>query len=377
MVDKSSGIPARIRYFEGSLLAARDLQADTTYQDRQSELHIRGLHNTWGVALGFEVKLTQPVGQEQTMDTIVVGPGLAYDCRGRQIISAHTLVAGLPILPTTQAAGWWFDLVISYRELDDLIAGRDLSRSCLDAGIKPNEERPTLRWSLAGPADNNNLSQPELADDIRLGEEIPLARALIRADRQVEWLDFSTRRNAQGLVRPHIAGGQAKVTAGQPNQNILTWQAAIQTGEGGFSQVPYYFVALAAHPLLDLIDETGSDLSELRRILGPFLAIHAPGQSQFTLAVRFALSQNDRVIGIRGTAASTSARMMAAAAQDDALNLPLIVNWLGIEPISGCPPPLLLSLVYWWAQNQLFTPILSFTNFKLNPTISTMGSNPG
>ena len=42
----------RIAYHEGQLLSARDLGDDAAYESRLRGLHVRGLHNTWGVAPG-------------------------------------------------------------------------------------------------------------------------------------------------------------------------------------------------------------------------------------------------------------------------------------------------------------------------------------
>ena len=313
----------RIGYFDGQLLAVRDLQDDAERESWLRGAHVSVVHNTWGVALGFNVS-------RKPENVVEVGPGVAYDCRGREIISVHTLIVGRPTAPSqSKAAIWWFDLVIRYREQAEL----DSARDCLSAGFNPREERPVWRWRFAGDVPGEaeaNLAQP---DSLRLGEEIPLARFELTADGEISEPDFSVRRNAQGLVRPHIAGGQHNSELQELADGVYT--TLMDTTQAGFSQTPYYFARIAMPNLLSTAANPNT-VEMLRQLIGPLVTIRDPLPDSFHLDVRFAGSGT----GPTGTAASGSFLLQALMHAMGVSALTAEVNWMGIEPIGGCLPPL-------------------------------------
>src|SRR5690348_14286372 len=80
----------RLRHHQGQHLQVADLQDEYDNLTWLRGLHVLGLHDTWGIALGFSVQL----GPKKS-NTVLVGPGLAYDCRGREIVLIQThAVAG-------------------------------------------------------------------------------------------------------------------------------------------------------------------------------------------------------------------------------------------------------------------------------------------
>ena len=326
----------RIGYRHGQVLAARDLQEDAAYEARMRGLHVRTLHNTWGVALGFEVHLSED------RNAVLVGPGIAYDRAGREVISARTLVVETPAVPLgSKADAWWFDLVIRYNDLITLIAGRERDRGCWGPGMQPLEERPLWRWSFAGDATNPYAPPLTLAADVRVGEEIPLARFRMTAKRALSDPDFRVRRNTQGLVRPHIAADQIRQGSLPIQGSPWAWSVTVDTSAAGFSRTPFYLASLADHPLLnpqsgfaELLKKVSRD--QLGRVLGPFVSIRSPHSRGFSLQVRQAMPN-------RREFTSMPLELMREAR----LTLPVAVSWTGIEPVAGCPPPLnLVSLRY-------------------------------
>lgn len=323
----------RIAYHEGQLLTARDLRDDAAYESRLRGLHVRGQHNTWGVALGFAVS-------RRDDRFVQVGPGMAYDALGREILSARTFTVGMPVVPKTDAAGFWFDLVIGYRHLSELP----------DAACSNGEERPAWRWCLAGEA-APGAAAPGLSRDVRLGEDIPLVRCLVTAGARLgEALDFSFRREAQGMVRPHIASGHllATVTFDEAQRAFTT---VVNTSAGGFSQQPAYFARVSIPSL------TGPEV-ETSGPLGPFVSIRNPGRTSFALDVRTAVS-GPGPIGIVGIASAVG-RLQAQVE----------VDWMGIEPTGGCAPALDLSSFFF-----LFATPFAFPQAVLSPGLSTGGTN--
>ena len=77
-----SPMSERNRFFTGKYMTARDFRADQDYTLEHHRLHNRLLHG-WGVACGFGVT-THP--SEECRDWVIVGPGVALDCFGRELI---------------------------------------------------------------------------------------------------------------------------------------------------------------------------------------------------------------------------------------------------------------------------------------------------
>ncbi|MBP8001026.1 MAG: hypothetical protein KA314_02930 [Chloroflexi bacterium] len=331
MAGKQQTDSQRIRYFDGQLLTARDLRDDVAYEARMRGLHVRALHNTWGVALGLAVTV-------QNNNVVKVSPGIAYDCRGRELFSARDLLIGPPPRPLgSQVNAWLFDLVIRYDESGE--RGRADSVLCTD-GVNPGEERPLWRWRFAGDAvgftPTSTTAPPE---PLRLGEEIPLARFVIQpTEPRIGPPDFTERRNAQGLVRPHIADGQVQQPLlPHPDGNELSFTMTINTSAGGFNQTPFYFARITVPILLDLAQQGGQTAELLRRLLGPFVTIRTASRQSFILDIRFALSQPRGGVVLRRENFALLALLRRVAGREDVLSA--LVNWVGVEPTGGCPPP--------------------------------------
>lgn len=329
MMQKQQNGTQRIRYFDGQLLTARDLQDDVAYEARMRGLHVRALHNTWGVALGFEVTV-------QNSNVVKVSPGIAYDCRGREIFSARDLLVGPPPRPPgSQVNAWLFDLVLRYDEGSE--RGRTDSVICLD-GVSPGEERPLWRWRFAGDAVGVTPTSTTPLEPLRLGEEIPLARFVIQSDEpRIGPPDFTERRNAQGLVRPHIAGDQVQQQLlPHPDGNEFSFTLTVNTSAGGFSQKPFYFARITIPFLLDLAQQGGQTAELLRHLLGPFVTIRTASRQSFIMDVRFAVSFPREGITLSRETPMGSAFLSRASRGKDVLSA--IVNWVGLEPTGGCPP---------------------------------------
>lgn len=345
----------RIGYYQGQLLKARDLQDDVAYQARLRGLHVRAMHNTWGVALGFDVR-------RKGEALVEVGPGIAYDCHGREIVSVRTLIAAPPPPPPgSQADAWWFDLVIGYLEGQDLAGGMGLGSSCFGAGVSPLEERPAWRWVFVADAADASAPPPlEAGEEVRLGEEVPLARFRISAEGAVSQPDFGPRRNAQGLVRPHIAGGQVEGDL-LFAADLHAWTTQVDTSAAGFSETPFYFARLAIPRFLEPSLLTPEWMELLRHLAGPLVAVRDPGREAFHLDARFALLPaklpGATTFSIGGMAEAISVSQVSVS------RLPVTISWVGIEPTGGCPPPPSLVFFFLFAQ-PFFTQIGSFIPFQ-------------
>ncbi len=293
----------RLRHHHGEAVTARDLRDETARELRLRGLHVCTVHGTWGVALGFGVRRTAD------RKGVLLGPGVAYDRHGRAIVSSRTLTIRAPSF--TSIVPMAVDLTIAY-----------------DAKLSGREERPSWRWVTAGGAVGDG---PPLSPEIRLGIEVPVTRVRIDAG-GVIGLDFSLRHHAHGLVRPHIFGGRLLQNSVEVSGSPWCWRVRIDTSRAGFSTPhPFYFVSLDAHLLLPgsgLIDKLGTDPTPfLRHVRGPFLSVQAPRTRDFHLEVRLAVISPFLF------------RLLSGAADlRQPLRLPVAVNWVGLEPVGGCPP---------------------------------------
>jgi hypothetical protein len=293
----------RLHHHHGEAVTARDLRDETARELRLGALHVCSVHGTWGVALGFDVH------RSADRKAVILGPGIAYDRHGRTIISRQKLPLRAPAF--TSIVPMAVDLTIAY-----------------DMALGAAEEQPRWRWVTAGGAVGDG---PPLSPEIRLGIEVPVVRAHIDAG-GVSALDFSRRRQAHGLVRPHIFGGRLPQDSVEVSGSPWHWRVRIDTSGAGFSTPhPFYFASLDAHPLLPgsgLIERLGTDPTPfLRHVRGPFLAVQQPRTRDFQLEVRLAVISPFLF------------RLLSGAADlRQPLRLPVAVHWVGLEPVGGCPP---------------------------------------
>ena len=226
----------RVRYVDGERLRACDLNVDAAHESWMLARHVRALHDTWGVALGYAVSVA-PSG-----NALWLNPGLAYDCLGRSIVSPQPILVPLPVVT---AGPEWFDLVIQ------LAGPIDRLPHCTPPGTNgasPRVERPEIRLLAAGAPVGASGEPPPLAAAIRLGHDIPLARvALPLAAGAVPVL--SSRRNARRLVRPRIKSGLVTAGAAPIAGTPLEWWSTIDVPASDFgTDQPTYFATLADDP---------------------------------------------------------------------------------------------------------------------------------
>ena len=274
--------PPRIEWIDRQLAAGADLRAALRFLDARRARHLRGAHGTWGVALGFDVEaLTASMPQ-----TVSVGPGLAYDAAGRELLLTRPQTLTIP----AQASG-----------TATLVAttGGD---ACL----------PGVRLRLAW------REQP-----VQLGQDVPLATI----DLATDTIDQSRRPHIRSAAPPRVAGGRVEVGAAAAQGTSFAFAVAVDTSAGGFEQVPRYLV----EPSLG-----SATMAAPTGILGPLLAIEDPTAAGFSLVVRH----------LAATAADVAA---ADALERPLFAVPFAFTWVGVEPPpiagidgAGAPPPLTL-----------------------------------
>ena len=294
IADTPRARPLRLRNDAGQRLLARDLQDEHDLQSWRRAIHVAALHDTWGIAIG----LTATIGAGEA----IIGPGLAYDCFGREIIlSRDAPVPGPIVAPGDDGANDVQTLVVRYNADLDAHPARADAFPCVDLGGRPGREEPLFAWRRQG--------------EVRLGLEVPLLAAQ-PTSKGLTGLDLSVRRYARALVRPHIAAGATEAT--QPwepweelgGQFRLGVQTRVDTSDAGFVGRPTYLATLRAAP------KTFAALGQ--NLL--FTSVANPAADGFI----FRVAQGRRVdVEFAPSAIDTAA---------------LRVDWIGVEPVSGCVP---------------------------------------
>jgi hypothetical protein len=307
MAESMSARAARLRHHQGQRLLGSDLTHEYDNLTWLRSLHVLALHDTWGIALGFEVQLG-PLG------TVLVGPGFAYDCLGHEIVlvQGQALVGPHAVFPGAPA-GTAYELVMSY---DAELGGvpSDDGGVCLAAGAAPGCERPVFAWRRPSEA--------------RLGLEIPLLGVTLTSS-GLGALDLNVRRYTQRLARPHIVAG-----ATTPEQQWTDWRTAVRgpavglqttvdTSAAGFVGTPHYFASLHFDSEKTLL---GSPNDPAAPRFAVFTSVANARRTEFTFRVALAAREAGEILvflrgilGNRGT-------------------LPMRVAWVGLEPVAGCAP---------------------------------------
>jgi len=227
----------RLQYVEGARLLAGDLHDSRSAEARWQSLHVRGLHDTWGVANGLGLTLTPD------RRGILVAPGAAFDCRGDVVRLAAPVELPMPAYSVPGVLEPAFDVVLSANG---------------------------VRWEPTG----GNAANPAFGPDVHHGVDIPLGRCVRLFWGVLTAPDSGVRRSAHPTTRPRIgftrAGG-------------LTWmlgtyslRAIVDTSAAGFLSTPFYTAELIV-------------TFDLGGLIGPFLSLSSFYPDHFTARL-FAIS---------------------------------------------------------------------------------------
>lgn len=293
----------RVRYWQGQMLRSQDFRDQEAIGAQRRWWHNRALHNAFGIAYGFEVELSD--------GWFKVGPGVAYDCFGRELVLQESVdlaipeeqpdVTGLVLLACYQETG-------HYPHKDNIIA------LCLPEHKSALQERTDFCWKPA--------SRVEIRDGV------PLAR-VVRPEGSEEYgLDPAFYPPpAQPMARPHIGSGATLPgnTAWElwsewvgTDQIPLGFEVRIDTTASGFTETPCYFAWLEG-PLWQ-VEKPGF-------VLTPYPHIAEASQTEFLF--RMWLPTLPIVEYIQDATVNAGFRnRFAAFARDQGL----YVSWIGIQP---------------------------------------------
>jgi hypothetical protein len=287
----------RVTFREGQRLTARDLADDRANRARVRRLHVRHLHETWGIATGFDV---QPAGPA----AVAVGPGHAIDSSARDLLLSSSLVVPVPAAKGPQL----FVLVATY--LADCAFPAEAARAgaCLTSPLHPRRERAAFAWRTP--------------TDLEPGPMVPICHVVVENGAIQGSVGTRVRRYARRLVRPFMASGRTDV----PSDAWSDWWHAngfygqeqhVDTSDAGFTATPQYFAQLV--PMKPSPGHTDAEV--LAALAGAHGHIRSPARDGFEF--RAVVREN----------------FMRDLTQTWA------VAWVGVQPMAGCPPALNLRLL--------------------------------
>lgn len=217
-------------YFDGQRLTAADLTAGSDYARTMRRLHNRALHG-WGVALGLGASGAR--GDK----SVHVGPGLALDCSGRELLLTAAQDVAVP--PVAETSSWF--LVISGVLEDQLVPSEERAGVCGTDGAVRLLDAPKVRWLSADGKDGEQVLQ---------GLDVVLAEASIANCKLDDDLDLDPRQQL-APEQPYVAAGQTDAdgtvwrpwpAGGAKQAGVAT---TVSTAEAGFRMAPSYQARLA------------------------------------------------------------------------------------------------------------------------------------
>ena len=286
MKRRPRAVPERIHWYEGSRLTRRDLADAIEHEARMLELHVRAVHDTFGIAFGLGVTLATGAR------SVVVQPGLAYGCRGASVLlhSPTTLAA-----PPASVGGTRFDLVLVAAQARGACAAAEID--CTGERIPA---RASLRWRAADDDEHCDCDVPD--DAIDLGRFVRSSTGTLTGP------DNTRRRRVRGLVRPHVASGITAAGALTWAQGTSDLVASIDTSAAGFTTTPVYLVQIASPT-----PWTGG-------LVAPFVSVGQPSPTRFNVHLSIA--------------AKPPALVLLFAQID--LARELSIAWTGVESAADC-----------------------------------------
>jgi hypothetical protein len=316
----------RVQYWQGQMLKSRDFRDIQAVAAQRRWWHNRALHNAYGIYKGFVISLPS------NSSAVEVGPGVAYDCFGRELILQIKQTIPLPALPSEDDS------------VQVLLARYPAPRgSCADesSGVcwgqhqrsrletiefiwKPEQLVTVTDGVLVGSVVHKKNIFRLVPDVVRPAIQ-PLASALVVSGSTVPG------NTAWNLW----TAGDINATANLPN--IIGVQTTIDTSAAGFTDIPVYFAQiegplwspqtqqLAPTLLASIVDEAVDSFTFQIWLPAPQFqaeAVLAQGSSSASAAAPAPTTQ------------LVDAGTFALFAQQQGL----YVSWVGCQCLSSCRP---------------------------------------
>ena len=296
----------RLQYWQGQMVRSRDFRDNEAVEAQRRWWHNRAEHAAFGISLGLEASKV-----DSAVTAVLVRPGLAYDCFGRELIldSAQTVPVPLKSPPNVRS----LVLLMKYLSPEDGDRSTATPEVCwTDSHLKKFDAFEFL-W------------KPKEA--VRAEDGVPIAQVFYTATVREINLEFF-RRPTQADARPTVATGTTLrgKTPWQAQRlgvvddigKVVEVRTRVDTSAGGFTSIPCYFGWLGG-PLLD--PKTGVLLPVL------FTSIRDEAADGFTFAY-WLFIPNPISNGPNPLNAATAEM---ASSFEPVPRPDLIVNWIGCQ----------------------------------------------
>jgi hypothetical protein len=257
---------ARVRYWQGQLLASQDLQTQLKVDEELRRLHNRAVHGAYGIAIGLTPTLNA--------GSIKLTCGMAYDCAGRGLIVETDRAIPLPAEVT--------------RSMTLTIAYDSTSVHGISLTWKPTQQlNPNLEVAITRLI--SNAGAVEIDPQFRPVVARPIARPLLATGTTVP---------GETAWQPWSVGG-----------SDIGVQVVVNTADAGYTHTPHYLAeAVPGRPTPDFVPAWFASIADptpenftlrllLRRITRESLDIADPKtqvSAAPTLDRKIALAQANR-----------------------------------------------------------------------------------
>jgi hypothetical protein len=268
----------RLRHVSGELLRSRDFRDAVAGEAELLWWHQRAVHDSFGIASGLEVELAADAA------SVLVAPGVAFDCFGRalQVTSPRTI-------PLPSEANDGMTLLLRYQS--------DAGNSCAGA---------ELVWRTSARVDARAGVPLALLDP----NAVPSLRPAAARTRPL-----ARPRVAAGATRPDGTAWEPFALSGSSERAADGIEVRIDTRAAGFTVKPCYFAALHWPGL----DSRSFPVTLIRALSLQYVERTAADGFTFRIWT---------FLGVRG--ATPAASLVAFARREQ-----LYVSWLGVACEDG------------------------------------------
>jgi hypothetical protein len=192
----------RLQFFTGQRLLAADLQGLEAFNREMRWLHNQSLHQP-GIGNGFAVS-----GQKGDRQ-VTIGPGLAIDRDGREIVLTQDQQEPVPpVAGEADGSPARYDLTVAYPPDADLEETELRAGICHPPGVIRLKEEPVFCWIRLD--DNGQPKDPNHKREIATGQRLVLARAEVLNCQLHHNISIAQRLSARPSKQPYVCCGMAE-----------------------------------------------------------------------------------------------------------------------------------------------------------------------
>jgi hypothetical protein len=249
----------RARYWEGQMLRSRDFREQMSDLAQHRWWHNRALHDAYGVYEGLGISSVFSGGR---LTAVIVEPGVAYDCFGRELIVQKRRTIELPANPAVRPefGKTEYVLLLQYAEQEACGCGEDFKDIC---------------WPARGSSLLEGAFHWKLRESVKLKDGVPLGLMQYVGARGPRLEPQFVPRPVRGLTMPLIAHGATLPQStiwepwlalppenAAPGSRVIGLQTQVDTSGAGFTEMPHYFAWIAGETIPIIFPNVTNETSQ-------------------------------------------------------------------------------------------------------------------